>query len=57
MAKTAEVAEKLALSPRRVRELAAAGVLPATQLTPRGHLRFRREDVERLLEPPRGAAA
>lgn len=48
---TREVATRLALSPDRVRSLAAEGVLPAIQYTARGQLRFRPEDVERLLQP------
>jgi DNA-binding transcriptional MerR regulator len=46
---TKEVAALLECSPKRVRELAADGLLVPVRLTPLGHLRFRREDVERLV--------
>jgi excisionase family DNA binding protein len=44
----AEVAAILRLSPRRIRDLVADGHLLAVRLTPRGHMRFWPEDVERL---------
>ena len=47
---TRDVAERYNRSPRLVRKLAQDGVLPAVRLTERGHLLFRVEDVERLIE-------
>jgi hypothetical protein len=46
---TKEVAAALRCTPKRVWELAAAGVLEPVRLTPRGHMRFRTADVERLI--------
>ena len=51
------VCARLALSRETVRLLVREGRLPAIQLKPGGHLRFRSEDVERLCQPTRGAAA
>lgn len=48
---TAEVATTLRISETRVRELVAEGVLRAIRLGGRGsRLRFRRADIERLIE-------
>jgi excisionase family DNA binding protein len=46
---TREVAERLGCSPKTVRELVATGRLNPVRLSPRGHLRFRVEDVEALI--------
>jgi excisionase family DNA binding protein len=48
--RTREVAQLLDVDPSTVRRFAAAGILPAIRLTPRSPLKFRLEDVERLLE-------
>jgi excisionase family DNA binding protein len=48
---TREVASEMGISPDRVRQLAAQGILPAIQWTARGRLRFRAEDVARVLVP------
>jgi len=44
-----EVATVLRLTPKRVRELVAAGTLEAVRIGPRGRLRFRSGDIDRLL--------
>jgi Helix-turn-helix domain len=44
-----EVAAVLRCTPRRVRQLTADGVLNPIRLSPQGHLRFRAEDIERLI--------
>jgi excisionase family DNA binding protein len=44
-----QVAQRLNLSVWAVRRLVAAGHLPAVRFGPRGHLRFRSEEVERLI--------
>ena len=44
-----KVAELLDQSPKTIRKYASDGVLPSFQLVPGGHLKFRRRDVERLL--------
>ena len=46
---TREVAEALDCSPFTVRRLAQKGVLEPVRLTPKAYLRFRPEDVDRLL--------
>jgi len=46
---TREVARFLRCRPKKVRELAAEGVLQPVRLGENGHLRFRAEDVERLV--------
>ena len=51
------VADVLGVSREIVRQLVGDGRLPAIQLVPRGVLRFRPEDVEKLLEPNVGVAA
>jgi excisionase family DNA binding protein len=51
-----QVAELLGIADRTVRELAEKGELPYVRFGDRGRYRFRREDIERLLEPRRGAA-
>lgn len=45
-----DAAALLGVKPATIREYADAGVLPCRRL-PGGHRRFRRSDVERLLEP------
>lgn len=47
----AEVAATFRISRSAVNKWIKAGVLPVVQQTKGGALRFRREDVERLLEP------
>jgi hypothetical protein len=47
--RTSEVATMLACSRGRVHQLARAGVLRPVRLVPLGDLRFRVEDVERLI--------
>jgi excisionase family DNA binding protein len=47
---TQEVAELYAYAPKTIRKLAHEGTLPAVQLHRRGPMRFRRSDVERLIE-------
>jgi excisionase family DNA binding protein len=54
---TARVAERLGVSPQTVRRFADDGRLRAVRLTERSPRRFVAEDVERLLERARGAAA
>ena len=44
-----DVATALGCSTKRVRQISANGLLEAVRLSPRGHLRFRAEDVERLI--------
>jgi excisionase family DNA binding protein len=44
-----EVAVTLRCSPKHVRNLVADGVLEPIRLSPKGHFRFRAEDVERLI--------
>jgi excisionase family DNA binding protein len=44
-----QVAEITGISMKQVRRLAAANVIPARRFGDRGHLRFRRVDVENLL--------
>jgi excisionase family DNA binding protein len=46
---TAEVADRLRMSPDRVRDLVRDGVLPARRLTPRGRLLFDEDAVEKVL--------
>ena len=46
---TREVADVLRCQPQRVRALAAAGALRPVRLSEQGYMRFRPEDVERLL--------
>jgi excisionase family DNA binding protein len=46
---TREVAAKLRCTPATVRELVNGGRLRPIRLSPKGHLRFRLEDVERLI--------
>jgi excisionase family DNA binding protein len=46
---TREVAAALRCTPATVRELVNAGRLSPVRLSPKGHLRFRFEDVERLI--------
>jgi excisionase family DNA binding protein len=46
---TREVAERLGCSPKTVRELVATGRLNPVRLSPRGHLRFRLEEIENLI--------
>lgn len=50
---TAEVARMLRVVPSTVQRWAQLGQLPAIRL-PSGGLRFRREDVERLLRREKG---
>lgn len=47
---TLEVARRFKLSPAHVRRLHARGDLPAVRFSPGGHLRFRAEDVEAVIE-------
>jgi DNA-binding transcriptional MerR regulator len=47
--KTREVGEMIGISPKRVRRLSQLGVLKPVRLVPSGDLRFRVEDVERLI--------
>jgi excisionase family DNA binding protein len=51
---TGEAAEILSVSPSTVINYADAGLLKAFRL-PGGHRRFRRSDVEALLDPERAA--
>ena len=44
-----EVAAALGCTPKTVRRLAAVGVLEPVRFTPKGHMRFRAEDVEALI--------
>ena len=53
---TREVAAALRIGVERVHELVALGVLTPVRLTPRGHFRFRVEDVERLIGGQHGDA-
>ena len=46
-----QAAELLGLSVRSVDRLRALGRLPAVQYLRRGRVRYRRDDVEALLEP------
>jgi excisionase family DNA binding protein len=46
---TGEVAKMLRCSEARIRELVAEGRLTPLRLTPRGHYRFRANDIERLI--------
>ena len=54
---SAEVAEKLQMSPEAVCRAVKAGHLPALRVGPRGRLRFCRSDVERALQHARGESA
>ena len=54
---SSQTAEALGIAERTVRELAERGDLPYLRFGERGRYRFRREDVERLLEPKRGNEA
>jgi excisionase family DNA binding protein len=55
---TAEVADRLRMSPDRVRDLVRDGILPARRLTPRGRLLFDEDAVEKVLAAgPMKAAA
>lgn len=47
--RTSEVATMLGCSRARVHQLARAGVLHPVRLVPLGDLRFRVEDVERMI--------
>jgi excisionase family DNA binding protein len=47
---TREVAERLSVSILTVPNLAEFGALPVVRFTPTSRMRFRPEDVERLLE-------
>jgi excisionase family DNA binding protein len=47
---TREAAERLSVSVLTVRNLAEYGALPVVRFTPASRMRFRPEDVERLLE-------
>jgi excisionase family DNA binding protein len=47
--RVSEVAYMLGCSPRRVRELAAEGLLQSVRFGPKGHLRFRVEDIEAFM--------
>src|SRR3954453_13406114 len=47
---TREAAERLSVSVFTVRNLAEFGALPVVRFTPTSRMRFRPEDVERLLE-------
>lgn len=47
---SADVARRVGVSSRTVRDWADRGDLPAVRLTPRSPRRFRAEDVEELLE-------
>jgi excisionase family DNA binding protein len=49
-----EVAEELRLTPPTIRRLAEAGTLPAIRIG-NATLRFRRADVDALLQPTNGA--
>jgi excisionase family DNA binding protein len=46
---TAEVADELRVSAKRVRELVAEGTLRPLRLGPRANYRFRRDELERLI--------
>lgn len=48
---TTEIAEEYRVSIETVRRWARSGQLPTTAVTPGGHRRFRRCDVEALLTP------
>lgn len=48
---TSQVAKMLAVDPASVRRWATEGKLVPAVLTPGGHYRFRRADVERILSP------
>lgn len=50
---TRAVAERYSYTPQGIRELVALGVLHPVRLTPRGHYRFREEEVERLTSDER----
>lgn len=52
-----EAAQELRLSRSRLYELAISGAVPSLQLNGRGKLLFRRADLERALQPKRGAKA
>lgn len=52
-----DVTARLGCSQKTVRRLVREGALPAIRFRPRGHLRFRPQDVDRLLEPNVGRAA
>ena len=52
-----QVCERLALSRETVRRLIREQRLAAVQFVPGGHLRFRAEDVEALIETHVGQAA
>lgn len=54
---TERVAELLGCSPDTVRRFVREGRIPAVQFGRFAPLRFRPEDVEKLLEPNVGAAA
>jgi excisionase family DNA binding protein len=47
----AQAAELLEVDPRTVSRLADIGKLPAIRLSEKSPRRYRREDVERLLQP------
>jgi excisionase family DNA binding protein len=48
---TREVAEALRMSPGRVADFARAGHIPAIRIGERGELRFRTDDIARLVSP------
>ena len=49
-----EVAQRLNVSVNTVRRYVQAGHLPAVRLTPTAQLRFKRRDVDALIENGRG---
>jgi hypothetical protein len=51
------VAERYSYTPQGIRELVALGVLHPVRLTPRGHYRFRAEEVEQLVSDERKVPA
>lgn len=53
---SAEAAEVLGISERRLRELAEQGEIAYVRFGERGRYRFPADELRRLLEPRRGAA-
>lgn len=53
---TPQAAEMLGVAERTVRELVERGDLAAIRFGERGRYRFRREDIDQLLEPRRGGS-
>jgi excisionase family DNA binding protein len=49
---TAEVAKMLRVSRSRVKELVTVGVLHPIRLTPNGHFRYHRTEIQALIAPP-----